>query len=66
MPGCHTQAEVFLLEYGIQQGLGPVGAAGKQRRLKRGHCAGQGGIVRRQRRMQRAQRDVYKRQDLSW
>ena len=56
LPGCHTQAEVFLLEHGIQQGLGPVGAAGKQRRLKRGDSARQGVLIRRQRRVQRAQR----------
>ena len=56
LPGCHTQAEVFLLEHGIQQGLGPVGAAGKQRRLKRGDSARQGVLIRRQRHVQRAQR----------
>ena len=56
LPGRHTQAEVFLLQHGIQQGIRPVRAAGKQLRLQRGHCAGQGGIVRRQRSTQRAER----------
>ena len=56
LPGGHPQAEVFILEHDAQQGIGPVGAARKQRRLKRGHRAGQRAFLRRQRGAQGRQR----------
>ena len=56
LPGRHTQAEVFLLQHGIQQGIRPVRAAGKQLRLQRGNRARQLVFLRRQRSAQRTQR----------
>ena len=48
-----AQAEILVLQHGVQQDFGPVGALGKQGAFKGGHRAGQPGSICRQSRAQR-------------
>ena len=54
--GGRAQAEILVLQHGVQQDFGPVGALGKQGAFKGGHRAGQPGSICRQSRAQRGQR----------
>ena len=51
--GSRAQAEILVLQHGVQQDFGPVGALGKQGAFKGGHRAGQPGSICRQSRAQR-------------
>ena len=51
--GGRAQAEILVLQHGVQQDFGPVGALGKQGAFKGGHRAGQPGSICRQSRAQR-------------
>ena len=48
-----AQAEILVLQHGVQQDFGPVGALGKQGAFKGGHRAGQPGSICHQSRAQR-------------